>query len=31
MKSKISTQEIIFKQKEQNEKERKNDLNEIKK
>ena len=31
MKSKISTQEIIFKQKEQNKKERKNDLNEIKK
>ena len=31
MKSKISTQEIIFKQKEQNEKERKNYLNEIKK
>ena len=31
MKSKISTQEIMFKQKEQNEKERKNYLNEIKK
>ena len=31
MKSKISTQEIIFKQKDQNEKERKNYLNEIKK
>ena len=31
MKSKISTQEIIFKQKKQNEKERKNYLNEIKK
>ena len=31
MKSKISTQEIILKQKEQEEKERKNELNEIKK
>ena len=31
MKSKISTQEIILKQKEQEEKARKNELNEIKK